>query len=193
MKFDQNCLLTDSLHRLEKIVKLSTNNFSPVILVGIGVLVLKKHYVLLFSTKIFLRIKGSSPLFFGSNKDSKGIPGFFSILETVHGMEGQQIGFWTRESTPFFVLVRLLSLDNGGVTAWPNQSRVHVVLLENNKEEKSSYFFRCEKGGMTSPMPFFHFGSYPKVQAFEKKEEEEKCCQWITRTNSSGQSLLTPT
>ena len=93
MKFDQNSLLTDSLHRLEKIVKLSTNNFSPVILVGIGVLVLKKHYVLLFSTKIFLRIKGSSPLFFGSNKDSKGIPGFFSILETVHGMEGQQIGF----------------------------------------------------------------------------------------------------
>ena len=93
MKFDQNSLLTDSLHRLEKIVKLSTNNFSPVILVGIGVLALKKHYVLLFSTKIFLRIKGSSPLFFGSNKDSKGIPGFFSILETVHGMEGQQIGF----------------------------------------------------------------------------------------------------
>ena len=63
------------------------------------------------------------------------------------------------------MLVRLLSLDNGGVTAWPNQSRVHVVLLENNKEEKSSYFFRCEKGGMTSPMPFFHFGSYPKEQA----------------------------
>ena len=79
---------------------------------------------------------------------------FFSILETVHGMEGQQIGFWTRESTPFFVLVRLLSLDNGGVTAWPNQSRVHVVLLENNKEEKSSYFFRCEKGGMTSQCLF---------------------------------------
>ena len=69
-------------------------------------------------------------------------------------MEGQQIGFWTRESTPFFVLVRLLSLDNGGVTAWPNQSRVHVVLLENNKEEKSSYFFRCEKGGMTSQCLF---------------------------------------
>ena len=50
----------------------------------------------------------------------------------------------------FFVLVRPLWVDNGGVTAWPNQSRDRpwlLALLENNKEKKSSYFFRCEKEG----------------------------------------------
>ena len=49
----------------------------------------------------------------------------------------------------FFVLARPLSTYNGGVTAWPNQSRDRrlLALLENNKEKKSSYFFRCEKEG----------------------------------------------
>jgi len=62
-----------------------------------------------------------------------------------------------------------LSLDNGGVTAWPNQSRVHVVLLENNKEEKSSYFFRCEKGGMTSPVPFFTLAATPRCKQLRRR------------------------
>ena len=53
------------------------------------------------------------------------------------------------EQESLFVHVRLLWRDNGGVTAWPNQSRDRrlLALLENNKEEKSSYFFRCEKEG----------------------------------------------
>ena len=54
-----------------------------------------------------------------------------------------------RVNSLFFVLARPLSTYNGGVTAWPNQSRDRrlLALLENNKEKKSSYFFRCEKEG----------------------------------------------
>ena len=81
----------------------------------------------------------------------------FSIFELCNwqwqrwNLEGTTNRFLNkRMNSLFFVLVRPLWVHNGGVTAWPNQSRDRpwlLALLENNKEKKSSYFFRCEKEG----------------------------------------------
>ena len=77
----------------------------------------------------------------------------FSIFEMYTaamqaGRDNKSV-FEQESELSFFVLVRPLWAYNGGVTAWPNQSRDRrlLALLENNKEKKSSYFFRCEKEG----------------------------------------------
>ena len=66
----------------------------------------------------------------------------------LEGRDNKSV-FEQESELSFFVLARPLSTYNGGVTAWPNQSRDRrlLALLENNKEKKSSYFFRCEKEG----------------------------------------------
>ena len=74
----------------------------------------------------------------------------------------------------FFVLVRPLWVDNGGVTAWPNQSRDRpwlLALLENNKEKKARIFSGVKK----------------RVDIFSRSYVKRRC-KLITRTNSSGQT-----
>ena len=81
---------------------------------------------------------------------------FFNFRIVQLAMAALELGrdnksvFEQENELSFFVLVRPLWMHNGGVTAWPNQSRDRpwlLALLENNKEKKSSYFFRCEKEG----------------------------------------------
>ena len=81
---------------------------------------------------------------------------FFNFRIVQLAMAALELGrdnksvFEQENELSFFVLVRPLWVHNGGVTAWPNQSRDRpwlLALLENNKEKKSSYFFRCEKEG----------------------------------------------
>ena len=112
---------------------------------------------------------------------------FFSIFE------GQQIGFWTRES--FCTCASIVegqwwcdSVAKSVKSQFYNTLRQLQKIIKRREVSPKLVFFPVWKRRNDISSAFFHFGSYPKVQAVEKEEEEGKRCQWITRTNSSGQS-----